>query len=152
MTKLCECSRRSCREQVPLDHALYQQVRRHGRRVVANGHQDSTDRVVRDLHSGRTLLVESARSLPKAARPDTETIRCPDCDARRVVSSGHARKVRRGLRSGLCPACRASAATPAPEDFRAYWLDRFSQAWIDETVWMLGPECEFLPAIEKEAA
>ena len=88
MTKVCECSRRSCRTVVAIHHDDYQRLSGPGRRVVSAEHRDQADHVVRELFDGRTLVVSNTR-------PGLSSVLCPGCGERRLVQERQARRVRR---------------------------------------------------------
>jgi transcription elongation factor Elf1 len=81
---------------------------------------------------------------------ESQTITCPSCGRRHVVTGGMMRKIEKGLRTARCPRCAVKGAAirishgPLPRDVfereAMFWLDRYDDVAIVNLALTLGSE------------
>lgn len=59
-------------------------------------------------------------------------VNCTCCGDARFVSDRHARALGEGKFSGMCPDCRKRPRVRVTQQYRNYWLDRFTMDEIRE--------------------
>lgn len=71
----------------------------------------------------------------EAGRP-TSVVRCPGCGDSRTIRERQARRIKAGVSTANCKTCcqpRSKKVRPlGREDTHGFWLDRFTQAEIDQ--------------------
>ena len=71
----------------------------------------------------------------------TSEVRCVDCSGDYELSAGAARAQQRQGREPRCRRCRRTSDEPSPTAaHRAWWLERFTLAEIQEMALALWPE------------